>query len=187
MKIWNVMRRSLSIILLTMLTLVVISSYGAGNVVASYSAGTTGGDSVTVAKFSAEINKVEKSDVVMLTDENAPDGVCFPFTVTVDTEASCVLDVIVDFEGQTTGFDLYLMRCADDKSPMPADQINEARDHWEFNGSKHVDRPEFVYNPSSEPVTRTYYLLFKEAYHDSINRYQLQNNINISARIVQID
>lgn len=189
MKVWNVIHRSISTILVTVLTLVLVSSYGAGNVVASYAAKATGGDSITVAKFNGEINPLNRDGVnlVALTDENAANGICFPFVVKVDTEVTCVLDLAVQFDGQTSGFDLYLLSKEDDQNPLSPDYVSTTRDVWEFHGASHLDRPEFKFAPSSGETTRIYYLLFKEAYEGSINHYQLQDHIEVTAKIVQVD
>lgn len=187
MKVWNVIHRSISTILVTVLALVLVSSYGAGNVVASYSTVVSGGDAVSVAKFNASIEKTQKSDVVEMDDAAAKEGICFPFTVTVASETSCVLDINVDLDYAPLGYDLFLIRPDGRDVSISPDYFSEDRKHWEFNGSKHTDWPEFFFEPSSEPTVEVYYLMFKESFPGSVNRYQMQDNIRVSAKIVQKD
>lgn len=185
MKAWKYIKQVMPYSLAVLAAATLISSYGASNVMAGYSAMAGGTASTSVAAFDVDASPVPLVDRdLVIDDQNAAEGIGVSFTVTVNTEASAYLDLIVDFPNPPAGIGLFLAVPGED--PVQPSHVSPDRTRYEFLGMK-IRNAAFKFLPSTGTQTRQYELIFKESLPGSIVEYQNHRNMKVSARIVQAD
>ena len=185
MKAWKYIKQVMPYSLAVLAAATLISSYGASNVVAGYSAMAESSVSIDVAAFGVEAAPVTLAERdLIINDDNAASGVGLPLYVTVRTETSAYLDLIVDFPKPPAGIGLFL--AAPGEAAIRPSHVSSDRTRYEFLGMSSGEAA-FFFAPADGPVTRQYELIFKEASSGSIVEYQNHKDMKVSARIVQKD